>query len=127
MKKRYTRKGGKIEVHYEETLNDNISSTKGRIRDRVEKEVGDTLDNLADISKLVSFSIMTMSLLYKAIDRSKLTAKELTILDQGFKIFNDTDTIASDNFNESGLKSIEPLLKKLSDIRNIKNTVLGKD
>jgi len=125
MKKKYTRKGGKIKVHYEETLNSYIPAKKGKIRDRVEKEVGDILDNQADMSKLLSFNTMVTALLYEGMYKTPLSQDQLDILDQGFELFNETDTIGKDNFNEHGLDSIKPLLLKLSKIRNIKNDIMG--
>ncbi len=127
MKNKYilknTRRGSVIRKVYIETpTNQEVSITKGNLRETIQKEVFDINDSVADNAKMISLMMTTMSRMWEIIpmeQKDLLETEEVAMIDATFTLFGNVVTSADVQFASEGMGLVEKLLNRQSEIGNI--------
>lgn len=97
-----------------EILSDDKTDIKSKIRIRVEREVGDKEDHIADNAKMISLLLSVISILWNG--KENATEEQLEFVEYGLDKFKDTLTLADIKFASDGTKEIDKLLDRQGKI-----------
>ena len=89
---------------------------KGKIRNKIEKEIADRDDLIADLTKLVFINLSLIKELYSLVDLSKLDDEKKAMFEYGFKKYEESETILDYYLQKGDLSFIDRILERQEKI-----------
>ena len=107
--------GMRYQAKYVETPTE-IKGVKGKIRNKIEKEIADRDDLIADLTKLVFINLSLIKELYELVDLSKLDDEKKAMFEYGFEKYDETETILDYYLQKGDLTFIDRILERQEKI-----------
>lgn len=108
---------------YKEELNEPDSSLKAKQRYKIEKQVFDTQDSVADNAKMISLMITLLSRFYDSFtdtQKNRIPQEDKALIEYLFSKFAETNTRADVQFSqEGGQTMVDKLLDRQAKIGEI--------
>jgi len=111
-----------------EITSENVVKTgkKYRMRKRINEEVFDIDDSVADNAKMISLMMTMMRKIYDIIDTSALSTSDKALMDYAFNKHKSTETLADKIYSAEGDSLVDKLIDRQSQIKVISDTTGGK-
>jgi len=105
---------------YKQELNSISDTKKGKVRERINSELFDIEDSLADTTKMLFLVIAMLKRLYDAnFDISQLSQDDKDIIEYALSKYSNTTTWLDVKFNEEGIALIDKLAERQNNLANI--------
>ena len=125
LEKKILKKGALHKVGVQETLNKEIKTEKKYLnRKKIQDEVFDDSDSIADNAKMISLLLTVISRMYDIMpteQKDLLKADDKAMIEYAFNKFHTTNTRADTLYAQEGNSLIDTLMKRQSDI----NLIIG--
>jgi len=125
LEKKILKKGALHKVGVQETLNKEIKTEKKYLnRKKIQDEVFDDSDSIADNAKMISLLLTVISRMYDIMpieQKNLLKADDKVMIEYAFDKFRTTNTRADTLYAQKGNSLIDTLMKRQSDI----NLIIG--
>lgn len=111
-----------VENYIEEVLTPPSKTKKAKIRHKIEEEVFDIEDSVADNSKLISLIFSLGETIYSVLSdaqKNKIPKEKRELIEYAILKFNETQTWGDLQIKEEGKLSIDTLLERQGKISKI--------
>ena len=96
-----------------------VVGSKGKIRNKIVKEVSDRDDLIADLFKLAFINLSLIKELYSLVDLTNLEPTKKELFEKGFKKLEETETILDIYLQNNDLSFIDRILERQDKITKI--------
>ncbi len=120
-----TRKGVRLQKKVIEQPPQPLSIKKGLARGKIDEEVGDLYDLVADLSDTLALLLKSHNALYEALDTSSLPVEDKDLADKLVAKFNSITTSAELDYAKDPEGTIDTLMESQGKIGKIMKDIKG--